>query len=126
MKTGPLDPDSMVAVYSPVTESEAAVISALLEAHGIPFFIRGGSFSKLYPGMQIRGYNVQTFMVPAASHALARELLAEFVKPGPQEIASASPRSIWRSLRVLIEAVCFGWVMPGSRWDKNDKQTPEA
>jgi hypothetical protein len=111
----------MVPVYSPLTESEAAVISAMLEAHGIHFFIRGGAFSKLYPGMQIKDYNTQTFMVPEESYELARDLLAEFIKPSTQEVTSTPKRSIWRKLRVLIEAFCFGWVITGDRWDKNDK-----
>lgn len=84
----------MVPVYSPLTESEAAVISAMLAAHNIPFFIRGGAFSKLYPGMQIKDYNTQTFMVPAESYELAKELLAEFIKPSTQLIAVAPKKSI--------------------------------
>jgi len=111
----------MVPVYSPLTESEASVISSLLEAYEIPFFIRGGAFSKLYPGMQIKDYNTQTFMVPAGSCELARELLAEFINPSAQETATVPKKSIWRSLRVLIEAFCFGWVIAGNRWNKNDK-----
>ena len=111
----------MVPVYSPLTESEASVISSLLEAYEIPFFIRGGVFSKLYPGMQIKDYNTQTFMVPAESYEIARELLAEFIKPSAQEVGVVPKKSIWRILRVLIEALCFGWVITGNRWDKNDK-----
>lgn len=111
----------MVPIYSPLTESEASVISSLLEAHEIPFFIRGGAFSRLYPGMQIKDYNIQTFMVPAESYELARELLAEFIKPSAQEPAAVPKKSIWHTLRVLIEAICFGWIITGNRWNKNDK-----
>jgi hypothetical protein len=112
----------MVPVYSPLTESEAAVISALLEAYDIPFFIRGGAFSKLYPGLPIKDYNVQTFMVPADSYELARELLAEFITPDPQETTADVPqRSPWRTVRVLFEALCFGWVVTGSRWNKKGR-----
>lgn len=112
----------MVPVYSPLTESEAAVISALLEAYGIPFFIRGGAFSKLYPGLLIKDYNVQTFMVPADSYEVARELLAEFITPNQEEItADIAQRSPWSTARVLLEALCFGWAVTGSRWNKKGR-----
>lgn len=110
--------DVMVPVYSPITESEAAVISTMLEAHEIPFFIRGGGFSKLYPGMQIKDYNIQTFMVPPESYEFVRELLAEFIKPSPQEVAVTTRLSIGRTLRLLFEAFILGWVMTGERWRK--------
>lgn len=111
----------MVPVYTPITESEAAVISAMLEAYEVPFFIRGGGFSKLYPGMQIKDYNTQTFMVPAEHYEFSRELLSEFINPSKDELAVLPKWSLWRTLRILFEAICYGWVIPGRRWDKNDK-----
>lgn len=104
----------MVPVYSPISESEAAVISAMLEAHEIPFFIRGGFFSKLYPGMQIQDYNTQTFMVPLEHRDLARELLSDFIAPDKNEL-TLPKWSFWRSIRVLFEAICFGWIITGRR-----------
>ena len=114
-------PGLMLPVYSPITESEAAVISATLEAHEIPFFIRGGGFSKLYPGMQIKDYNTQMFMVPAECYGLARELLTEFIRPSTQEVADVPKKTIGRMLRILLEALYFGWVIPSHRWQKNDE-----
>ena len=111
----------MVPVYSPITESEAVVISAMLEAHEIPFFIRGGGFSKLYPGMQIKDYNTQTFMVPVELYKDTRELLSEFIKPSKEKPTVLLEWSFWRTLRALIEAICFGWVITGRRWNKDDK-----
>lgn len=70
----------MTPLYTPTSEPEAVVISSLLEAYGIPFFIRGGAFGKLCPGVHISPYSTQTFMVDAAKLAFARELIAEFTK----------------------------------------------
>lgn len=109
----------MVPVYSPISESEAAVISSMLEAHEIPFYIRGGGFSKLYPGMQIKDYNTQTFMVPPNHQDFARELLSDFIQPDSSEL-TLSKWSLGRSVRVIFEAICFGWVITGRRWNKND------
>jgi hypothetical protein len=103
-----------------MSESEAAVVSALLEAHAIPFFIRGGNFSKLYPGMQIKDYNTQTFMVSVEHSDFARELLSEFISPQKSEL-TLPKWSFWRSVRVLFEAICFGWVITGRRWNKDDR-----
>ena len=111
----------MVPVYTPINESEAAVISAMLEAYEVPFYIRGGGFSKLYPGMQIKDYNTQTFMVPAGHYDFSRELLSEFINPSKDEHAVLPKWSFFRTLRILFEAMCYGWVVSGRRWDKNDK-----
>jgi hypothetical protein len=70
--------ETMVALYSPISEPETAVISSLLEAYEIRFFIRGGAFGKLYPGVNISPFNTQTFMVPASKLELAQVLIAEF------------------------------------------------
>jgi len=71
--------EAMVELYSPTSEPEAAVISSLLEAYQVEFFIRGGAFGKLYPGAQVGSFNTQTFMVPEAKLELARELISEFM-----------------------------------------------
>ncbi len=100
----------MIPVYFPRSASEVAVISALLEAHEIPFFIRGDGVSRLYPGVQIKDFNTQAFMVPQGFHEPARELLAEFIAPAPLQPA---PSRAW--VRPLAEAFFFGWFVPGSR-----------
>ena len=112
----------MIPIYTPQTESEVAVISSMLDAYEIPYFIRGGAFSKLYPGMQIKDYNTQTFMVPVEFQDFARELLNDFINPKPQENRSESRLSITRIFRVLIEITLIGWVFPGKRWNKNEPE----
>jgi hypothetical protein len=110
----------VIPIYTPQTESEVAVISSMLAAYEIPYFIRGGAFSKLYPGMQIKDYNTQTFMVPAEFQESARELLNDFINPEPQEEVIAPKVSITRIFRVFIEVILFGWVFTGKRWNTHD------
>lgn len=105
----------MVPVYTPITESEAAVISSMLKAYAIPFYIRGGGFSKLYPGMQIKDYNTQTFMVPTEHYEFSRDLLSEFINPCKEDLAVLPKWSLWRTLRILFEAIFYGWVIPSRR-----------
>ncbi len=101
----------MIPVYFPKSASEVAVISALLEAYEIPFFIRGGAFSRIYPGVQIKDFNTQAFMVPPGFWEPARELLAGFNEPAP---SPPVPSGAW--MRLWAEAFFFGWFVPGSRW----------
>lgn len=69
----------MVPLYTPETLSEEVVISSLLTAYEIPFFIRGGGFAKLYPGVQIKAFNTRTFMVDEDKLELAQELIKDFL-----------------------------------------------
>ncbi|MGX8883170.1 hypothetical protein ACWWD9_08145 [Methylovorus sp. SPW-M1] len=108
----------MTPVYSPQTESEAVVISSMLDAHGIHFYLRGGAFSKLYAGMHINHYNTQMFMVLPQDYAFARELLAEFIASPKSEEASQET-TIWYQLRVILELLYGGWCVPGKRWRKS-------
>lgn len=66
---------SLVPLVSP--DSEAAVLTtvALLDAYGIPSYVRGGGFGSLYPGPQVAGYNAKTIMVPTEVLRDAQELL---------------------------------------------------
>lgn len=108
----------MVPVYSPITESETAIIASMLEAYEIPFYIRGVAFSRLYPGMQIKDYNTPTFMVLAKDHETTRELLSEFIKP---ESTPKRKRPLLHTIRIIFEVFFWGWVFPGERWNKNEK-----
>ncbi len=69
----------MVPIYSPRTESEAAVIVSMMQAYEIPFLMRGGAFSSMYPGPVSNSLNEQTLMVQAGHEDLARQLLASFI-----------------------------------------------
>jgi hypothetical protein len=109
----------MIPLYTAQTESEVAVISAMLQAYEVPYFIRGAAFSKLYPGLQIKDYNTQTFMVPVAFADLARELLSDFIQPQLQQHQASASTSLSRIFRVVIEMLLGGWVFTGKRWNKN-------
>jgi hypothetical protein len=107
---------SLVRVLSPQSESEIAVVTSLLEAHDIPVFIHGRHLGSLLPGLQIGNYNTQSIMVPEERAADALELLSDF----RQDEAGTTPSQLpWRDrLRVILEGVLFGWLVPGRREDK--------
>ncbi|MDN5843218.1 MAG: hypothetical protein L0H54_07195 [Alcaligenaceae bacterium] len=70
----------LVPVYAPRTESEAAVITSLMQAYNVEFFIRGGAFSKMYPGPVATDLNAQMLMVHRDDEQIARQLLAPFME----------------------------------------------
>jgi len=73
---------AFVRVLSPQSEPELAVVTSLLEAHGIPVFVHGRHFGSLLPGLHIGDYNSQSIMVPEERVSEALELLADFRRGG--------------------------------------------
>jgi hypothetical protein len=69
----------MIPIYSPKSESEAAVIASLMQAYGVDFFMQGGAFSTMYPGPILNSLNAQTLMVHEDDVALATQLIQPFI-----------------------------------------------
>ena len=69
----------MIPIYSPKSESEAAVIASLMQAYGITFLMRGGAFSSMYPGPITNSLNAQTLMVDKEHVAIATQLIQPFI-----------------------------------------------
>lgn len=98
---------------TPRTESELAVMVALLDAHEILHFVQNRGFGGLYPGMQIPLYNVRKIMVPIAQASAASALLSVFALT-PNEIEDQR-LGLFDRLRVVIESLLGGWTFP-VRW----------
>lgn len=108
---------TLVRVLSPQSEPEMAVVRSLLEAHDIPVFVHGRHLGSLMPGLQIGNYNSQSIMVPEECVSDALELLADFRR---DDSDVTLPPLRWRDrLRVVLEAILFGWLVPGRRDDKS-------
>jgi hypothetical protein len=110
---------TLVRVFSPQSESEVLVATALLEAHEIPAFVHGRGIGSVWPGLQINGYNTQSIMVPEECVAEAAELLAQL-----QPTATGPGRTVMPlrdKIRVVLEGVLFGWFVPGSRGRRVDE-----
>ena len=103
----------LVRVLSPQSEPELAVVRSLLEAHDIPVFVHGRHLGSLLPGLQIGHYNTQSVMVPEERVPEALELLSDFRREDPA--AAPDPLSWKDRLRVVLEGVLFGWLVPGRR-----------
>jgi hypothetical protein len=111
----------MIRIYKPEDNVQLALAESILAAHGIPYFVHNRGFGGLYPGPQIDHYNDRTIMVPPSAAEVAREVLAELLATTELEIADETePGTSWGyKIRLVVEALVFGWFIPRTRRRKN-------
>lgn len=105
---------SLVPVLTPDSEAELVSVVAMLEARGIPCFVRGGGIGSLLPGVQVESFNARAIMVSEEQATEALALIADLrgSSDAPDQRPPTRPSS---KLRVLAEALVFGWFVPGRR-----------
>jgi hypothetical protein len=101
---------SLVKVAFPESPSELAMVVCLLEANDIPHFVHNAGFGSLYPGPQIALYNNITVMVPSPVADDAIEVLS--VLSEPSTTYPSSNTLLMDKIRMVIEAILFGWFIP--------------
>jgi hypothetical protein len=101
----------MISVYRPETPTELALAESILEANGIPYFVHNAGLGSLYPGVQLHLFNTRTIMVPPSAVPFAKEVLAYYLSDLSQ-LRPISEPSILHFLRMLVEAIFGGWVVP--------------
>jgi len=100
----------MITICHPVDDLELLFVCSALESADIPHFVVGWHFGSLYPGFQIPWYNERSVRVPAAFSEEALEVIEKVRAP----YARTSDRLTVKSkLRMILEGLCFGWVVPG-------------
>jgi hypothetical protein len=110
----------MIPIYKPENQSELAVILSILQEHDIPYFVHNGGFGSLYPGLQIELLNRQTIMVPPSSANTAKALIEKFLSTQPKQ-GTAEKMKLKDKLRIFLEAILFGWFVPGSMENRKEK-----
>ena len=103
----------MRRVYSPESEAERIFLESVLQASDIPYHIDTGGYGSLFPGLQIDGYSRKWVMVPEEYVAEAIEVIRDALPPREDvEVESVG----WLDrLRIVGEALFFGWFVPGRR-----------
>lgn len=89
---------------------ELLFIRMALEAEGIPSLIVGDGFGSLYPGVQLPIFNERPIRVNESDVTRALEVVDEVRKDFDPVSSDLSGRS---KLRIIIEAILFGWFIPG-------------
>jgi hypothetical protein len=95
-------------LYTPRYEVELLILRTLLSAYNIPHCVTAG-FGAAYPGLQIDNYTTKTILVAPSAYEEASGLLQQYLSaPEPRY----EPMRPWDRLRVILEAVIFGWFVP--------------
>lgn len=103
---------SLVRIAVPESEPHLALMTSALESAGIPYFVHGAHLGSLFPGLTINAYNSRALMVPEGAAADALQVLGELHFSHAEE-RSAHAKGGW--LRLLAEALFFGWFIPSRR-----------
>jgi hypothetical protein len=104
---------SLIRLVSPESDPEIIAIVAMLEAHNIPSYVRGGGIGGLFPGVQINAVNTRTIMIPEEQADIALDPLREFQSQQSEPDIGVIARKSGL-LRNLIELFLFGWFLPRS------------
>ena len=99
----------MITVCHPRDEVEQMLLVAELEFAGIPYFINAEYFGGLYPDIQIPWYNERSIRVPPSCYEEATNLINKFREGYTLQLEGLDATS---KIRMLIEAIFFGWIMP--------------
>ena len=107
----------MITVCHPIDDLELIIIRMELEAEEIPCFVLGEHFGSLYPGVQIPWYNERSIQVPPGKAREAQEVIQRVRAYYEPSFIKLSTKS---KLRILCEALLFGWAIPaGSKRPSN-------
>jgi hypothetical protein len=102
----------LVPVLRPDSEAELTTIVAMLEARGVPCFVRGGGIGSILPGVQVESLNTRAIMVPEDQVEEALALVADLHSSDGSADNAPPPHP---SLRWLAEWLVCGWFVPGRR-----------
>jgi len=108
----------MIKLYSPVHETELALIESILMGEGIPYYVHNNHFGTPRIGPPIELFNKKTIMVAPDNEERARELLSDFLKSTAEPQVMEEKYSLLDRLRVVAEFLLFGWFIPGKRCNK--------
>jgi len=106
----------MIDLYSPKNEVELALLKSILDAEGINYFVRNDNFGSMEVGPQIDLYNKKMIVVQDNQHENAKELLADYLERTGKKIEDPDKNyTLFDKLRMTIEVLLFGWIMPGKK-----------
>jgi hypothetical protein len=111
-----------VHLYSPQNESELTLLKSILDSEDINYFVRNDNFGSLEVGPRIGLFNAKMIEVQDDQLEQAKELLSDYfekTKKEPEE--SVKEYSWFDKIRMVVEVLVFGWLMPGRRKSKKSE-----
>jgi len=121
----PVEPEpswvDMIKLFSPRHSEELSLIKSILDSEGITYFVHNDYFGSLIIGPNIDLYNRKMILVQKDQYDRAKELLIDYLEETEEkDIPVNKSYSLFDKIRMFVEIVLFGWIMPGKR--KNRKQ----
>ncbi|PLY02642.1 MAG: hypothetical protein C0624_08180 [Desulfuromonas sp.] len=117
----------MIKLHHPENEIELALLRSLLESADIPHYVHNDHFGTLHIGPPIPLLNRKTVMVAPEHLEEARSLLADyFMHASPAGEMPRQRYSLFDKLRMCLEFLTFGWLIPGNRWTRRRKIKSKA
>ena len=108
-----------VHLYSPQNEVELALLKSILDAEEINYFVRNDNFGSLEVGPRIGLFNAKMIEVQDDQYEGAKELLSDyFDKTKGKTQEPDKKHSLSDKIRMVIEVLLFGWIMPGRKKTK--------
>ncbi|HXC61653.1 MAG TPA: DUF2007 domain-containing protein [Nitrospiria bacterium] len=106
----------MIDLYSPQNEVELALLKSILDAESINYFVRNDNFGSMQVGPQIDLYNKKMIVVQDNQYESAKELVADYLERTEKKIEEPEKNySVFDKIRMTLEVLLFGWVMPGRK-----------
>jgi hypothetical protein len=110
----------MKKLYFPQSEAELSIIRSLLDAEQIHYFVHNDHFGTMRTGPPIYLFNAKTIMVSEACFEQAKEILSNYLN-NIRADEFKPEYSLRDKLRMIVEALLFGWFIPGKKWRKKSQ-----
>lgn len=95
---------------------ELSFIKSIFDGENISYFVHNDHFGSLQIGPQIDLFNAKMIMVDEAHYDRAQELITDFLNNmGEDTEPSTTSYSLVDKIRMVLEAVVFGWFVPGKK-----------
>ena len=117
------DEKKMIKIHVPTDELELAMIRGVLDSEGINYFVHNDHFGSMRVGPQIDLLNKKTIMVAPEDAERVKAVISDLLDHELPEEKEEEKYSVGQKLRMILEAVIFGWFVLGR---KRRKGSPDS
>jgi hypothetical protein len=117
----------MKKVFTPENEVDLAFVRGLLDEAGIRYFVHNDHFGSLRIGPVIPLFNEKAVMVAPEDEERARAVIDAYFAETAATADEARSDYSWKDfLRMGLEFLVAGWIMPGKRWPRGPRERDRA
>lgn len=105
----------MIKIHSPTDELELAMIRGVFDTEGVDYFIHNDHFGSMRVGPRIDLLNKKTIMVSPDDAERAKTIISDLLNRKLPEGIIEEKYTASQKLRMILEALFFGWFIPERR-----------